>query len=144
MCWVPCGHYVDDYGGSEPQESACSAFDCFQMVNDSINLRMKPSKAQPPASEQKIQGVVIEATDNEVVFRPAESRKKNIDKLIRIALETNDLTPAKAATLAGKAGFLATTMFNKMGRAPLKAIYARQSACPKSSRFPINPQLSQP
>jgi hypothetical protein len=141
MCWVPCGHYVDDYGGAEPQESACSAFECFQMVNDSINLRMKPSKAQPPAREQKIQGVVIEATDNEVIFRPAESRKKNIDKLIQTALETNDLTPAKAATLAGKAGFLATTMFNKMGRAPLKAIYARQSACPKSSRFPINPQL---
>ncbi len=99
-----------------------------------INLRMKKSKEQPPAPIQKIQGVAIESFIDKTIFRPAESRKKNIEEMIITALEHNELTPAKAATTAGKAVFLTTTLFNKMGRASLKAINARQSAAPNATR----------
>ena len=43
-------------------------------------------------------------------------------------LDTNNLTPEEARKMAGKCNFLTGRLFGKVGRAPLKAIYARANS----------------
>lgn len=53
-------HYVDDFGGVEPEASSASGFQTFTVMSDLLGLRMKPTKAQPLSSKQELPGIEIE------------------------------------------------------------------------------------
>ena len=109
----PAIHYVDDYGGIEPHDTALSAFWCFRLMNEVLGLNCKTNKQQPPATMHSIQGTLISLEQENIVVRPTPSRIDKITAEARMILETNTLVPDRAAELAGKAQFVTTTIFGK-------------------------------
>ncbi|CAJ1341910.1 unnamed protein product [Effrenium voratum] len=77
---------------------------------------MKAKKAQPPsAASQRL-----------------PDRLQKIQASITQALVKNYLSPEEAQRLAGKIILLTTTMFGRLGQAPLRAIYSRSYAAHSS------------
>ena len=93
---------------------------------------MKPSKRQPPLPRQRMQGVIIESDRDRIILSPCPQRADNMCKQIMKHIEEDCLTSDHARRLAGKCIFLTGRFFGKVGRAPLKAIYAR-THCSHSS-----------
>ena len=123
-----CFHYVDDYGGVEEARTAVSAFDAFERLNASLGAVMKPSKAQPPATQHIIQGVLIRIEGDRAVVCPTPDRKTKLTSQCVRILETDHLDPQAAGVLAGKFGFVASSLYGQIARPVLHALYGRQSA----------------
>ena len=70
LACIPVLHYVDDYGSIEPNHFAESSFHTFEQLNSLLGFHMKPSKRQPPAHRQRIQGVLIECDLDSVTVAP--------------------------------------------------------------------------
>ena len=121
----PTMHYVDDYGSTEITKHSSSGFQAFEDFNGALGYRMKPSKRQPPANTHKIQGVNITIEQQHIVLTPCPQRVERMCQDILACLDTNHLDPDMARRMAGKCNFLTGRLFGKVGRAPLKAIYAR-------------------
>ena len=121
----PTMHYVDDYGSTEITKHSSSGFQAFEDFNGALGYRMKPSKRQPPANTHKIQGVNITIEQQHIVLTPCPQRVERMCQDILTCLDTNHLDPDMARRMAGKCNFLTGRLFGKVGRAPLKAIYAR-------------------
>ncbi len=130
---IPTLHYVDDYGGIEPETTAQSAFTIFEDVNKTQRFHVKQTKKQAPATKHKVQGVNIEITADGVILSPTPNRLETMTKAIERCLEEESLEPPEAARLAGKLSFLTSTLFGKVGRGHLQAIYARQHCDPRES-----------
>ena len=124
---IPALHFVDDVGGAEPDSSANSACVCFREFCDVLGIRVKPSKEQLPAALQKILGVWLASDGETLQVRPDEGRRNRMIQLIRDILQADSLTPELAARLAGKLGFLQTSLFGSMGKACLVPVNARAS-----------------
>ena len=134
---IPCLHYVDDFGCVELTSAAPSGFSCFTQFNEVLGLRMKPTKAQPPAQVHKIQGVLLDTSDTPLAMT-ASAAQGRVDKLARFmnsAVHNNCLSPSEAAALAGKLTFVSTTTFGRCGRSQVKPIYARQHAHSSQSKL---------
>ena len=123
-----CFHYVDDYGGVEYALTAASAFDGFERLNASLGAVMKPAKAQPPAPEHVIQGVLIRIEGHQAIVCPTPERKARLSAQCEHILATNRLSPQSAGVLAGKFGFVASTLYGQIARPVLHALYGRQCA----------------
>ena len=124
----PALHYVDDYGSMEDETSAESSFRAFEDYNGCLRISMKPSKRQPPEAQHRIQGVLISSDTENLVLTPCPARVRAMTQQIEKHLETNNLTPEEARKMAGKCNFLTGRLFGKVGRAALKAIYARANS----------------
>jgi hypothetical protein len=68
----------------------------------------------------------LEINSSHVIASPTPERVAKMTAAINKALTTNTLEHQDAAQMAGKLGFLSTTMFGKLGRAPTKAVFGRQ------------------
>ena len=68
------GHYVDDFNGVEYAEHSDSAFNAFSEFFHVLDLRVKDSKAQPPASRHVIQGVEVQVRQDGVELCPTPRR----------------------------------------------------------------------
>ena len=136
---TPAVHFVDDYGGVDPSDTATSAFAGFSSLNQRLGFKMKPSKEQPPATEHKIQGVQLHISQDHITVKPTTDRQDRVRNMIQKSLQSNHLKPVEAATLAGKLNFLATTIAGRVGRAATKLIYQRQHQTHGSHT--ITPQL---
>ena len=121
----PTMHYVDDYGSTEGSHQADSGFRSFEDFNGALGYNMKTSKRQPPAPSHKIQGVIISKDNNHITLTPCPQRVERMCSHIIACLEQDTLEPDQARRMAGKCNFLTGRLFGKVGRAPLKAIYAR-------------------
>ena len=121
----PTMHYVDDYGSTENSPDACSGFESFEDFNGALGYKMKTSKRQPPATSHKIQGVLISTNPTHITLTPCPERVRRMCRDIQQCLQDNHLDPDQARRMAGKCNFLTGRFFGKVGRAPLKAIYAR-------------------
>ena len=124
----PALHYVDDYGSMEDEVSAESSFRAFEDYNGCLQISMKPSKRQPPETQHRIQGVLISSDTENLILTPCPARVRAMTQQIEKHLDTNNLTPEEARKMAGKCNFLTGRLFGKVGRAPLKAIYARANS----------------
>ena len=124
----PALHYVDDYGSMEDELSADSSFRAFEDYNGCLRISMKPSKRQPPEKQHRIQGVLISSDTENLILTPCPARVRAMTQQIEKHLDTNVLTPEEARKMAGKCNFLTGRLFGKVGRAPLKAIYARANS----------------
>ena len=116
------GHYVDDFNGIEYAEHSDSAFSEFFHV---LGLRVKDSKAQPPASRHVIQGVDVHVRHDGAELSPIPRRVAKLRHAIAQSLGSNSLTPREAGRLAGKLSFLTQAVFGAVGRSALQPIYAR-------------------
>ena len=125
---IPTLHFVDDFGGVEPTETADSAFHCFGNFFAALGLRMKTKKALAPKAHQKILGVYVSITNTEVWVQPCPVRLQKIQGAIEEALLSNHLTPDGAQKLAGKLIFLQTSSFGQIGKASLHSVYGRAAA----------------
>ena len=124
----PALHYVDDYGSMEPVDSADSSFQAFEDLNSVLGFFMKKAKRQPPAGAQRIQGVLISSDSESLALTPCPKRVQQVTRLIDDYLHSGTLTPELARKLAGKCNFLTGRLFGRVGRAPLKAVYARANS----------------
>ena len=134
---VPALHYVDDYGGDEYHDTATSAFTTFARLNFWLGALTKPSKEQPPAPTQKVQGTMLEFDHHEdtSTLTIAESRRQKLLQELGNCLRTNVLTHAKAAQLAGKMAFVQRSSFGSLLRGATKALYGRQHSSSNNTKL---------
>ena len=71
-------HYVDDYGGVEPDESADSAFDTFAQFSAIIGFQTKTSKAQPPNKSHIMLGIDVTIDSDYFTTRVTDLRKQKM------------------------------------------------------------------
>ena len=67
-------HYVDDLGGIHELDDAESGYHQFAQFCQLLGFRLKPSKAQPPATQQKLLGVVLSIEDEGIRIAPDPGR----------------------------------------------------------------------
>ena len=121
-------HYVDDYGSMGDSKSAHGSFSAFEEYNGCLPISMKQSKRQPPERHQRIQGVLISSDTDNLILTPCPKRVQRTCRQISEHLKSNTLSPEEARKMAGKCNFLTGRLFGKVGRAPLKALYARANS----------------
>ena len=122
---IPAIHYVDDLGSVDPASSAESSFQSFDSFCSILGFRLRPSKRQPPGAEQKLQGVVVRIAAEGVFVALSESRVFKLRQSLRQTLLQDRLTPDEAARLAGKLGFLSTSLWGQVGLSLIRPIYGR-------------------
>ena len=88
-------------------------------------LRIKDSKAQPPANKHALQGVDVHVRHDGVELSPTPRRVAKLRHAIAQSPGSNSLTPQEAGCLAGKLSFLTQAVFGAVGRSALQPIYAR-------------------
>ena len=93
MLLLLVGHYVDDFNGVEYAEHLDSAFHAFSEFFHVLGLRMKDSKAQPPAAKHVLQGVDVHVQHDGVVLSPTPRRVAKLRHVIAQSLGSNSLTP---------------------------------------------------
>ena len=118
---IPVVHYVDDYGSINTTEDSLSSFQTFAQINSILGFHMKPSKEQKPAPEHKIQGVIIQRSDDWITVKPCPTRVQRILTELHNHLHTGTISPEQARRLAGKCSFTATHLFGRVGRSALRA-----------------------
>ena len=124
----PALHYVDDYGSSAIAVEAESGFTGFEDLNGALGYNMKPSKRQPPATEQRIQAVIITSDQQYTRVKPFPKKVHKMTQEIGQCIKNNSLSQDLAMRVAGKCNFLTESLFGRVGRAPPKALYARANS----------------
>ena len=122
---IPACHYVDDFSATEPSITAQSSFESFDVLTRVLGMAMKPSKAQPPAPEQRLLGVQISHQSDGMVVSPCPRRTAKITTTVAEILTQNQLSPEQAQQLAGKLVFLQSSLFGSVGKAALHPLYGR-------------------
>ena len=123
ICGIPVLHYVDDYGSINQSQDSESGFHTFATLHSILGFHMKETKAQPPSTEHKIQGVIIRCSENHITVKPCPQRVQRLLTELHNHLQTDSMTPEQARRLAGKCSFTTTHLFGRVGRAPLRALY---------------------
>eukprot|EP00435_Cladocopium_sp_Y103_P048273 s452_g14.t1 len=119
------GHFVDDFTGVELETTAESSSFSFKTVFQKLGLSMNPEKEQAPSTKQKVLGVVIHAYPERLVIETCPKRKEKLLALLESILQSNRLSAEEAQRVAGKLGFMATTLFGGIGMAAIQPFYAR-------------------
>lgn len=125
LLWVPTHHYVDDFASAEHAPLAQSGFESFGGLFNSLGLKVKEKKAQPPSTVQKLLGVFFDISKDTITLKPCPDRMDRLLKMIRGILASNTLPIDDAQRLCGKLNFLQTTSFGQVGRALLLPLYSR-------------------
>ena len=122
---LPTGHYADDFNGLEFEELGQSAMEAFEQLFTALGFRIKVSKSQPAAAQHIVQGVLFEISRRGVTLSPTPERVRRIMAQITQALQNDAMKPDEAHKLAGRLSFLTQAVFGGVGKAPIKAVYAR-------------------
>ena len=129
------GHFVDDWTGVELAATAASSCSCFKSFFQQLGLAMKAEKEQPPSTRQKVLGVIIHIQAHEVTVEMCPKRRQKLLGMLGELLMSNYLSPDDAQRLAGKLGFMATTLFGGMGMAAIQPFYARAHCLGEQSNY---------
>lgn len=122
-------HFFDDFYTIEPSLTIDSSMYCLREFFSILGFSLDPEKSQPPSSAGAILGVLFNTSpSSRAVFtvEPKPSRVKNLQRMIQCVLTSDELSPALAATVVGKFGFLCSTLFGRVGRCCTGALRARQ------------------
>ena len=128
-------------GSSEIAVEAESGFTGFEDLNGALGHNMKPSKQQPPATEQRIQAVIITSDQQYTRVKPCPKKVHKMTQEIGQRIKNDSLSQDLARRVAGQCNFLTGGLFGRAGPAPLKALYARDTASTKQlqQRFTPSP-----
>lgn len=138
----PVHHFVDDFTGIEPREHASSGFVGFDRVLAALGTHTKPKKAQPPATEQKLLGIVMNWREDGVELSPSADRVQRVSAIVKGCISTQRLTPHVAQRLADKLSFLTSTFFGQAGKAALHPAQARAAGLADAAGYKLNAVLS--
>ena len=112
----------------EDARTAVSALVGFGELNAKLGAAMKPSKAQPPSTEHVIQGVLVKIENNRAVVCPTADGKTKLTPQVTNILVDGRLSPQVAGVLAGRFGFVASSLYGHVARPVLHALCQRQNA----------------
>ena len=134
-------HFFDDFWIIEPKWSVSSAVFCLNRAFALLGFTLDPEKTQPPHEICAILGVLFNTTalsrEKKLLISAKPSRIANLTQVIHLCLTKGELSPALAASIVGKFGFLCSTLFGKVGRCCTGSLRARQySSYPHSNLTP--------
>ena len=124
--WLsPVTHYVDDFSCTEAIATNESSYLAFETTFKHLGLRMKAKKAQPPNTQQKVLGVILQHQEQAVQIATCPQRACRLSTQLQEILDRNYMDSDTAHRIAGKLLFLQTSAFGQVGKATLAPIYAR-------------------
>ena len=136
-------HFFDDFFVVEPEWSIGTAMFCLRETFSLLGFSLDSEKSQPPAEVCAVLGVLFntQALHSEHHFHvaPKPSRINNLKHTIQQILSTEELSPALAASVVGKFGFLCSTLFGKVGRCCTGSLRHRQYSALSSNS--LTPEL---
>ena len=113
---VTTGAFVDDVFCVESHRLAMSGFRAFKQLCLLIGFPTADRKDQPPSTGDVLLGADVSLHETHAQAQIRDERKDRIKSFIRIAMESNALTPASASKLRGKLGFYSPLLAGKLGR----------------------------
>ena len=113
---VTTGAFADDVFCVESHRVAMSGFWAFEKLCLLIGFPTSDKKDQPPTTEAVLLGADVSLRETHAQAQIREERKVRIKSFIRIALESNTLTPASSSKLRGKLGFYSSLLAGKLCR----------------------------
>ena len=123
-------HFFDDFFLVEPSLTVQAGIFVMKEAFKLLGFSLDPEKSQPPAAICAILGVVFStaalASERRINISAKPSRILNLTHIIDSILSSGDLSPAVAASIVGKFGFLCSTLFGKVGRCCTAALRHRQ------------------
>jgi len=125
-------HYYDDYMVIEVDHPKAKG--SAQQALDSLHkmlgmLPLAEDKHKPPGSTNDVLGVscdLSQAARGTVIFQPTARRCEKVLAALTSHQDLDHLSPAEAASLVGKLGFICSSLFNRLGRALLAPLRERQ------------------
>ena len=144
ICWLcraltlsPMVHYVDDYASIEPPCTIQSGFDCVHHLMRTIGFKFKPSKDQPPAHEQHIQGVIMTTSGTSFQVSTDPARTQRIVTQLSEYMHRGTMSSDEAHRLAGKLQFISEAMLSQTIRCCIQPLYARAAAPVQHAQIPL-------
>ena len=123
-------HFFDDFFVIEPETTIYSAMTCLKETMALLGFQLDPEKSQQPTQKAAVLGVIFNTNplQDSALFRvePKPSRLTHLLAATEAVISENSLSPALAASIVGKFGFLTSTLFGKAGRCCTGAIRHRQ------------------
>ena len=130
LLFIIIEHFFDDYFYLEPRFSAASATWALRRLAAALGVVLAPDKAQLPSQLLTSLGIVFDfagiISSSKLKVRPKHSRVRNLKAELQAVIKRGKLPPSHAARLAGKADFVNSTLFGRVGRACLSALKSRQ------------------
>jgi hypothetical protein len=128
---VPCAAYVDDFKVVDLAVAGNSGQDSLAFLASAIGRPFEPTKRKRMAPENVGLGVHVNLRfahlpGGVVILQCTEQRIANLLAILQHAREGDFLAPGTAATCRGKAGFLFTTAYGKVGRACMQPLAQRE------------------
>ena len=127
LFFMAVDHFFDDFFIIEPSFTISSAVFCLQETFKVLGFQLDPDKSQQPSECCAILGILFSTsvlrTERKLILKAKPSRVQNLKEMIKTVKARQDLSPALAASIVGKFGFLCSTLFGKVGRcctAPLR------------------------
>ena len=149
ICWLcraltlsPMVHYVDDYASIEPPCTIQSGFECVHRIMKTIGFKFKPSKDQPPAHEQHIQGVVMTIDETSFTVSADPGRIQRLTAQLNEYLHRGSMSSDEAHRLAGKLQFISEAMMSQTIRCCLQPLYARAATPVQHAQTPLGDGLT--
>ena len=118
-------HFVDDFAAVEPNDTTESSFRACHDLWSSLGFQFKEPKKQPPATEHKLQGIVMSTHKDKFALSPDKERLKRVCSRIQEILLDDQLDDEEAMRLAGKLQFIAETLSGQALRSCLMPLYQR-------------------
>ena len=140
---IPVDSYFDDFWCVDRADRAKASFDAFADLNVLLGFAIKEKKDVLPTCSDALLGIQVNITSVPFSASITTERSSSLQAFLRKSLQLGRLSPASAATLAGRMNFAETAMFGRVGRAPLRAVYARQfQPCDRSlNRYALTASL---
>ena len=136
-------HFFDDFFLVEPSLTIQAGIFVMKESFKLLGFSLDPEKSQTPAAICAILGVVFStaalASERRINVSAKPSRIVNLIHTIDSILSSGDLSPAVAASIVGKFGFLCSTLFGKVGRCCTAALRHRQ--CSSAYQRAITPEI---
>ena len=129
-------HFFDDFWIVCSRARSQTAMRCLLESAELLGIIFDPDKTQQPSSHTEALGVIFNTlhlhSQGRLLVEPKASRIAKLQATIDGVLESNAITSSEAASLLGKFGFLASTLFGKVGRCAALGLRARQHSTSES------------
>ena len=123
---IPVFRYVDDYFAAERKELMKHAMECFaRLVRAVLGLTAISERKLEYGDSLVILGMMVEPCLAGVTFRLCPTRSKKWAKQLRDAIDSRYLDAGTARKLAGRLTWATQWLFNKVGRAMIRPIFAQ-------------------
>ena len=126
---VGAQHCVDDLILIEEIVGLLHGWTCWRILAMLLGWDVPDSKSPLPSqlfTALGIQQVHLYTPEFPVTFQITAKRKAVLRALLEYFLNSKRIGPSDAGSLASKLGFATTSMFGRVGRALLRALYRRQ------------------